>query len=279
MTRKLLPFAAANLFWFALIPPCQVRAEIIPLYDDSQGNLPSDQDWLQFTTLGGSGSQTAVSSGVRLESDLSAGSGYSNHQLFSTPENPLLVNSSFPTLRRSRGFSLSFELQISSETHTSEDRAGFSVILLASDGRGIELGFWEDRIFAQSDQPLFEAAESTNFDTTAAEQAYELSILGESYSLEADGAELLSGSLRDYSAFDVVPYTLSDYLFLGDNTTSGAIDATLGEITLNSQLTAIPEPSFLPLLIGAAALSGLRRRSGRGAVVSDRWSVVSSASK
>lgn len=252
--------AAVFVFWIAPASTSQSKAEIITLFDASQGNLPSDQIWLQYSSFKGEGSQTSVSTGVRLKSDLDAGTGYSNHELSSTPQNPKLVNPNFPDLDRVRGFSLSFSLQITSETHTRDDRAGFSVTLLGNDGRGIELGFWKDQIFAQSDLPLFQAAESTSIDTTVAARNYVISIFDDGYSLQVDGNDLLGGRLRDYSTFDGVPYTLRNYLFLGDNTTSGGIDATLGDVVLNSNLTAIPEPSFLPLLLGAVVFRCYRLR-------------------
>ncbi len=42
---------------------------------------------------------------------------------------------------RTTGYTLSFDLQVGSESHVSNDRAGFSVIALSSDLQGIELGF------------------------------------------------------------------------------------------------------------------------------------------
>ncbi|NJR49356.1 MAG: hypothetical protein HC780_07050 [Leptolyngbyaceae cyanobacterium CSU_1_3] len=45
-------------------------------------------------------------------------------------------------LNRTRGYTLGFNVQLLSEDHSSNDRAGFSVIALGSDKRGIELGLW-----------------------------------------------------------------------------------------------------------------------------------------
>ena len=64
-----------------------------------------------------------------------------------------------PGLDRAKGFALLFSAQLDAETHKNTNRAGFSVILLADDKQGIELGFWTDTIFAQSDAPLFTRAE------------------------------------------------------------------------------------------------------------------------
>jgi hypothetical protein len=134
--------------------------------------------------------------------------------------------------------------------------------LLAEDGRGIELGFWQDRIFAQNDSPLFVRGEESLIDTTSHLRRYELSILSDSYKLAVDGNLLLAGVLREYAEFGNVPYTLGSYLFIGDNTTSASIDAVLGTVRLNSDLSAVPEPTSLALVF-VGTLWLLRRRRPR----------------
>src|SRR5438046_1464383 len=84
-------------------------------------------------------------------------------------------------LGRQNGYMLHFTVQVAEEYHADSDkdgdgvgdRAGFSVIALSSDTRGIELGFWPDEIWAQEDgaaEPpagtLFTRAEHAAFDTT-----------------------------------------------------------------------------------------------------------------
>jgi len=235
-----------------------LRAEVITLYDASRGELPGPQGWLQFAS-NGQGSETGVTGGLRLQTAATAQAGYSNHRPLSTPANPLLVNPAFPSLDREIGFSLSFELRINNEDHTSNDRAGMSIIFLGADRRGIELGFWEDRVFAQNSNPLFTRGEESLLDTTASLQMYALSIQGDEYRLEVDSTPLLSGILRDYTSFTGtpggIPYSLGNYLFLGDNTTSASVDAMLGSVVLNSRLTAIPEPGSFPVLSMTALIA------------------------
>ncbi len=234
-----------------------LRADVL-LYDDTLGNLPAAQPWLFYADdgifSGGSASQSAIASGVNLNTDLAVSGGYSNY----VPIVNSFKNPAFPILDRGQGFRLTFELELLSETHVSDDRAGFSVILLADDMLGIELGFWEDRIWAQNDNPLFTQGEGVAFDTTQGEVIFELLILGDQYFLSADGNMILSDSLRDYTAFGGPPYTLGSYLFLGDNTGSGGANVNLGRISIAN----IPEPSGLSL-IACLVLVGITRRRTR----------------
>jgi len=71
-----------------------------------------------------------------------------------------------PALNRAIGYTVNFTTQVITETHSGsdkdgdgvDDRAGLSLIVLSSDKKGIELGFWTDEIWAQEDgaaQPPF----------------------------------------------------------------------------------------------------------------------------
>lgn len=71
-------------------------------------------------------------------------------------EDPLLglfVNSNVPTLDRHVGYTVQFDIQVQEENHASGDsgddngdglldRAGFSVIAVSEDLRGLELSIW-----------------------------------------------------------------------------------------------------------------------------------------
>lgn len=238
----------------------QCAADIL-LYDDSTSQKPGDQSWLAYATFGGTATETIVPTGVTLATDNAAFAGYSSHTLLGLPKNP-----AFPVLNRVTGFALDFELKVNDENHVSPHRAGFSVLLLSSDSRGIELGFWEDEIWAQSASPLFTHAESVSFNTTTAEVEYQLAIQGNAYSLFGNSSLLLSGSLRDYSAFGGPPYTLQNFLFLGDNTSSANANVTIGNISLS----AVPEPSSLMLI--AITFAGV-------AIVARRRAISSAATR
>jgi hypothetical protein len=228
-------------------------AGLVVLYDGS--DLPANQPWLNFGQLSGVASQTPVPGGVRLQTDTAARAGLGNYL---APG--ILKNASFPTLDPNLGFELAFSVTVNAEAHTSNDRAGFSVTLLGSNSRGIELGFWTNEIWAQADNPLFTRAESVAIDTTQ-RRNYRLQVQGNSYTLFDGNNSLLSGASRDYS--NNVVYRQPNFLFLGDNTQSGSADITLGRVTLQSDLTAVPEPSSLALVCCAVftAQWWLRKRA------------------
>ncbi len=227
------------------------------LYNDQLPSTPGSQGWLIYGDngflSGGTATQTLVAEGTRLVTDNAVSAGYANRvPIFNT-----LVNPAFPVLNRAAGYSLTFELQVNSESHANNNRAGFSVILLSQDLFGIELGFWADEIWAQSG-PAFTHGEGAAFDTTAAQRVYELQILGDNYALLADGNAVVNGSLRNYSSFGS-PYNLPSFLFLGDDTSSAGADVVLGQVTL---LTDVPEPAGTAwmALAGLAVAVALKRR-------------------
>ena len=122
--------------------------------------------------------------------------------------------------------------------------------------------------------------------------------MGDTYTLTANAEPLLTGPLRDYSAFAGFPdpYETPNFLFLGDNTTSAqarvrlrfvsvtgtepVVPANTGEISVpTASSTPQPQPSATPLpspnpvfelcpsgwLVGIVALASIiMGRSARG---------------
>lgn len=188
-----------------------------------------DQEW-SYVPLG-IAVQTLTSEGVRLDTSAAMSTQAGYPRVLQVP------------LNRINGFSLLFTVQVLGEAHASQDRAGFSVLLLGEDARGIELGFWTNTIFAQSDSPLFTHAEDTNYTTTASVE-YALTMQSTRYSLAANGRAILTGPVRDYSAFNglINPYRTPNFLFFGDDTTSAA-----GAFLLKKAvLVTAPEVMALP---------------------------------
>ncbi|MFN0163253.1 MAG: hypothetical protein ACKVQQ_18660, partial [Burkholderiales bacterium] len=148
-----------------------VAAATQVLYDINQtSNLPTQAGWLAGGFL--FSSQSLTPQGAQVAPTVAGNStlgGYANHtsviSLF--PElqvsNGPLVNPLFPALDRNAGFTLSLGFRILEESHSGNpNRAGFSVILVGQDLKGVEIGFQNDRIFAQNDgAALFTAGENT----------------------------------------------------------------------------------------------------------------------
>ncbi|WP_414753198.1 putative Ig domain-containing protein [Anabaena sp. CCY 9910] len=263
----------------------------IRLYDGSLGSLPTSQGWLKFgaspaitlpivgNVLGFGGTQSQISGGTQLNSNTTpassslgftpstGSSGYSNYNSYA----PVLFNQSFPVLDPVKGFTISFDVKINSETHTSDDngdgiqdRAGFSVIVVTSDKtKAIELGFWMDEIWAQTASPLFthSTTERAFRNTTTEVTRYNLVVENNTYKLFATGLStpILSGNLRDYTAFNHTtaapspinslpfdPYETPNFLFLGDNTSSAraSSDLTRVELQTNTRVRFVPNADY-----------------------------------
>jgi hypothetical protein len=225
------------------------KASALTLYDGSAGTSPQSQGWLAYYSLPGTGVQTVAAGKTTYDSTASAteSGGFSNDTLAGTP-----VNASFPTLNRTTGYTVSVNLKELSESHLNNNRAGLSLIVLSSDSQGVELAFWPNEIWAQA-VGFTHTAETATFNTTAANTTYDVSVLGSNYTLSANGNPILSGPLRSYGT-PAVPYGLTSYIFVGDDTTSAA-----GSFEMSRLAVTVPEPASAAA-VALLSLVGLRRR-------------------
>jgi Ca2+-binding RTX toxin-like protein len=218
------------------------------LYSANLGTAPSSQGWLSFTNLSGA-TQTANQSGTLLNTtaNQSIYAGYSNYTALGT-----LVSPSSPILNATTGYSISFDLQVISDSGTNPNRAGFSLLLVSQDPtKAIELAFQRTspttgRIFAQKDA-TFVADEFVAFDVNA-KTDYRVEVEGNSYKLFANGTQILTGSLRDYSAFTgpIDPYETPNLIFLGDNTTSAQGSFNLSQVVVqtDNRIRFVPNANY-----------------------------------
>lgn len=257
------------------------EAATVTLYDGT--TLPNSQGWT-YQNPQGNATQTLGSGFTTLDSTLAGQGDYAGYLRFGTGVFPL---------NRTIGYTIAFNVQVSSEDNSGSDkngdgindRAGFSIIVLSSDLQGIELGFWTNEIWAQNEgaeKPpptgtRFTHAEGVAFNTQSSLIRYDLSVSGNSYSLFANSnynAPILSGSLRNYSnepsPFPPFPspYIIPNFLFLGDNTTSASARINLGRVSATdapiSSAAAVPyefSPTIGLLTLGAfATFSYLKKR-------------------
>lgn len=221
------------------------------LYDSSQGNTPSDQDFSYqalnpqppFTTQA-TQIYSAPFTVLSTVNQLGDYAGYTVNQ------------SAMPTLDRATGYQLQFDLQVINEDHSgSNNRAGINVILLSEDLYGIEIAFWENEIWVQEGNGanLFNQAEGTLYNTTAFITNYKLTVLSNTYQLAANNTTILSGNLRQYTDWEPPlmglpdPYEQPNQLFLGDNTSSAGAEVWLGDIVVETEIAEIL--LYLPTLI------------------------------
>lgn len=222
----------------------------IVLYDGTAPTtLPATQGWIYVTNpiSSASATQTANSGFTTLDTTPDAAMG-DMAGYFS--EFPFLgSHPNVPTLDHTQGYRVTWDVQIDSENHLGVDRAGFSVIVISENStKALEIAFWEDEIWVQDDTPsIFTHGEGVAFDTTTAMTHYELRVLGNSYDILADNTSILTGNMRDYTAFNSspvpfnsgFPYDRSSFLFFGDDTGAGEATVDLAGI---STFDSVPEP-------------------------------------
>ncbi len=236
-------FSNFNSNLTAVHPRIVSAAEVTTVfYDGSLGGTPDTQS-MEYETVGIPFSSQATQSFNGGKTTLDTTPEISDYAGYGITETLI------PTLDRTDGFKLNFTIQVESETHSNNDRSGFSVILLASDNQGIELAFWENEIWAQEGgtTDLLSHAEGASFDTTSGLISYELEIVGDVYTLSSANVTLLTGSIRDYTANEPPfglpdPYEVPNFVFLGDNTTSGKSKIHLSFVSVTTG-TAVPATS------------------------------------
>lgn len=218
--RKLLfPSLALLLLFGSSIGKARLADnKTIVLYDAASGKLP-DPSLMGFPAIPSDAVSISYANGATvLDTALSGMDAYAGWV-------PNTAAPGFPVLDRVAGIQVNFTLQLESETHASQDRAGFSVIILDRHARGVEISFWQNEIWAQNDDTtggLFTHGEGVGFATTSDLADYQLTLNGASYTLTANTVPILMGSVRDYSNFEgfIDPYETPNFLFLGDDTTS-----------------------------------------------------------
>lgn len=227
-------WCAALLATLALAGQAQV------LYDGGKGNLPTAQGW-SYAAVPGTATQGTMESGVRLNT------------LALNAESAGYARTISPALERAEGFAVAVRFHLRTERHTREERAGFSVIVLGADRRGIELGFWADGVFAQADEPLFSRGESVVVALADAPVTAVIALSGERYQLFVNEVPVLTGPIRDYTAFSGFPdvYETPNFIFLGDNTSSAAAEVDLFHVAI------IRPPTLAVTASGALRWSGI----------------------
>jgi len=230
-------------------------AQAATLFDAAAG-LPGTQGWTPVTiSTGGAAGSEGLAGGVyTLDSRAPNVDTFGQWRL-----SPIALDPS-------GGWQADLRLRVVDETHTSNDRAGFSVLFVGSPTSGsIEIAFREDRIFAYAYQGgSFVQGVGAAIDTTDQLHDYRLLVSNQQFSFARDGTVLFSGSLQNYTP-QGLPYNAPGFLFFGDNTSSGSALVELARIDL---VNLVPEPGSATLLAGGLVLlAAVARRSRRGVTV------------
>jgi hypothetical protein len=232
------------------------------LYDAALGTRPDQQQYFQYQAVNGANPFGSVLATQKFENGATT--------LDTTPQKSDIAGygpktlPALPVLDRNAGYGINFRLQIQQEDHTPsdknndnvDDRAGFSLVIISSDKKGVQLGFWKNQIWIQNDgaaEPpngsLFTHGEGAAFDTTTGLIDYTLWIKGDSYSLSSGGAQILKGRVRDYTAWQppplapANPYQTPNLIALADDTTSASAKVRLAYVAVT-----FPKQLFLPML-------------------------------
>ena len=230
-----------------------------PLYDPAPASGPSDQGWLYPASL------LNLLPGVTIDAIESVGPTFT--RLDTTPDRDDLIGyfsqvpSGLPNILPAHprvgvfddadGFRFIIDARVNSEGHDNRDdnsdglldRAGFSILLVDNTLDAIEIAFFEDRIWAYEDGvavPIdqFTQAEGVDRDTTSGITRYTIAVHSGGYTLSAWGAQILSGPLRDYTAYvppaslPVDPYESQNMIFFGDDTGSADANVDIGFVDL-----------------------------------------------
>jgi len=217
----------------------------LTLYDAKAGATPDTKIMSFFDFPPGDIIQTYENGSTILDTTTSGNSTYAGW--ISNATNTL----GFPNLDHAAGFQLDFTMQVENESHTNDKRAGFSIIILGEDARGIELAFWQNEIWAQNDDStggLFTHGESAAFPTTTGPINYQLIVANDTYTLTANGTPVLTGPLRDYSKFEGFPdpYQSPNFIFLGDDTTSAQARIRLSYVAVTGTEGVTPATASPP---------------------------------
>ncbi len=217
-------------------------------YSANLGTAPSSQTWLGYTAVTippagaptpaiGTEATSANGALVTTTANQKIYAGYSNYNTSGT-----LINAASPTFNATTGYSVSFDLQVLADSNTNVNRAGFSILLVSQDTKAIELAFQRlspttGNIFAQNSS--FVASESIAFNTNQ-KIDYRVEVLSTTYKLFANDTQILTGSLRDYTAFTPPanfpfnPYNKPNLIFLGDDTTSAQGTFNLSQVVVQT---------------------------------------------
>lgn len=229
------------------------------LYDSGLGSLPSSQGWAYLTNPFFGASATRSFSGGAAVLDTRPATSDSAGYFAQNGTHPKL-----PVLDRATGFTLDFSLQVQAENHNVSNRAGLSVLVVTQDLRALELAFWQNEVWAYADGAtggLFAHGEGAAFDTAAGVADYALNILGNGYTLSANGSPILTGLMRDYTAFSgtLNPYQTPNLIFIGDDTSSAA---SFSRLTYLAVMTVPAPPTWLLFVSGLWIVRRFRQKAG-----------------
>lgn len=209
--------ARAVLAAHVLALRCLAEGPVAVLYNGGSGNpstTPNQEGWQTISTDLNTNFFTAGSGVTNFDSRYrtSLVAGWATHGAITGNQ----IHPLAPVLDAAAGFTVRFQLAVDEELHLAArdfngdgvvDRAGFSMVVIASDGMGISLNFWQDRLWVSGDDTeggvIFAQCEGVPQSPMlmATLREYALTIYRGAYRLSVDGQPVLDGRRRDYRSF------------------------------------------------------------------------------
>jgi hypothetical protein len=239
--RPVLALAAATLS-AALAGPATGQIAFF-----AGSGLPSAQGWTTLS-IGNPGTEGIVNDTFQLDSTGPGVDTWGYSRISPVPLDAAL------------GYTVNFSIRVPSETHSSANRAGFSMLFVGNDPtQSIELAFRMNEVFAyEYVAGAFVQGPLEGFGVSFTQHSYTLTVANGQYSLSAMGNVLISGNLQHYQS-PLIPYAIPNFMFFGDNTSSGSAIAEVNFI----DVVAVPEPRAALLLLAGLGVVALRARQAR----------------
>lgn len=201
------------------------------LYDATTGTTPNEQGWTSLSNPIFGEAHHTIREGTLVLDSLSVLSDQAGY--FSKVPALSLEHPQSPVVDlKQQVFAIDFSIRLVAAVDAPDtdaryvgqrNRGGFAVIAIGEDLTGVELQFQSDHIVALDNaDSAFSIGELVSLNTGALRE-YRLILEKSGYRLFTDGTLLLTGPVRDYSAFAPsppfdFPYTTPSFFFFGDDT-------------------------------------------------------------
>lgn len=167
------------------------------------------------------------------------------------------------------GVDLVVVFDLAKESHTSENRAGFTIALTTAEGKSVVVNVWESKVWLVGHEPMTKRADAADLKGSGRHEIKLEKAAGEA-AVSVDGQLVGRVPLRDFSTIAGVPsgYLEKGSLFIGDASTAAGCQATLQSVTwrtrgIDVEAVRAVLSTLLAVAAGGGLLSALLKRKPR----------------